>query len=196
MRNVVKVLAIGLVLLFLYSCGIFTGPSTEIILKDEAGNTYAMPVKIDGRLYKPNEDGKILVDLEDGTYDLELVGVKVFKLDYTVVIKNGVGEVVLEKSSEPAADILIKNGKRTLIVANLGGYKGIELNMEYAGSVSPDMRDFDYYIGVYSSRLAFFGAKKGGHLSNWMELPAPSAWKDVKAVFGYTDSEKIPIEVK
>ena len=197
MRNVVKVLVIGFVLLFLYSCGIFTGPSTEIILQDEAGNTYAMPVDIDGRVYEPNEDGKILVRLEDGAYSLKLVGVGVFEPNYNVVVKNGVGKVVLRKSSDPAADILIKNGKRTLIVANLAGYRGIELKMEYSGSVEPSMRDFDGYIGAYSTGLAFFGAKKSGHLSNWMELPAPSAWRDIKEVYGYTyDGEKVPIEVK
>jgi hypothetical protein len=203
MRKAIKILVVVAVIsaaFFLYSCGMI-GPSTEIILKDAVGNTYSIPVEINGKVYYPNDDGKILVRLEDGAYDLKLVGAEVFEPNYSVVIKNGVGEVILKKAEKPAASILVKNGERILVVANLSSYKGkpvkgVEAWFNYAGDVEQGWEVSEGYMGVYSNKMAFFGVKKGGHLSDWMELPAPKVWKNIEGIFVYEEGseKKIPVE--
>ncbi len=181
MKRYLGIIAVASLVFVLFSCALVQ-PKAEIELRGPNGNAYLLPVKVEGAA-ATIKDGKILVDLKDGEYPLEITkDTKIFKKNYTVVIKNGKGVVNLEKTSNKAAEFFNTTKGRVLVLANMGSYKAIDVRFDYVGSAKASGGDGGSYLYIYNARALGVAAKRGGALKDFMTFPAPSAWQSIKII--------------
>ncbi len=181
MKRYLGIIAVASLVFVLFSCALVQ-PKSEIELKGPDGNMYLLPVKVGGTA-AIIKDGKILVDLKDGEYPLEITkDTKIFKKNYNVVIKNGKGVVNLEKTSNVAAEFFNTAKGRVLVLANMGSYKAIDVRFKYVGSASASGGDGGSYLYIYNTRALGIAAKRGGALKDFMVFKAPSAWQSIKSI--------------
>ncbi len=194
MKRYLGIIAVASLVFVLFSCALVQ-PKTEIELRGPDGNAYLIPVKVGG-VDATIKDGKILVDLKDGEYALEITAdTAVFEKNYTVEIKDGKGVVTLRKADNPAAEFfnVVKDGRasRILVLSNLNGYRALEVYFNYDGSVGASGGDSGSYLYIYNTKVLAVAPERGGALKDFMSFPAPSAWKSINKVVGY-DDEKNP----
>ncbi len=189
MKRYLGIIAVASLVFVLFSCALVQ-PKTEIELKGPNGNVYLIPVKVGG-VNATIKDGKILVDLKDGEYPVELMAdTKVFKKNYTVVVKDGKGVVNLEKTDSVAAEFFNTTDGRVLVLANMGGYKGLDVRFESEGSASASGGDAGSYLYIYNAKALGVAAKRGGALKDFMAFPAQDAWKGILKITAVDNSNK------